>query len=156
MLGRDMAALVAEDLPALMDRLRATERLPWSATGRWPAVGGIYVLWEGSEALYVGRTGNLKQRLRQHGQRSSTHYSASFAFNLAKGEAQKSGLVTEGRKRGELQADPAFSDCFERAKERVRQMHVTAIEVASPILQTLFEVYVHLELGTRYNDFENH
>jgi len=44
----------------------------------------IYVFYEGKTPLYVGRTNRLISRLQEHGAKYSTHYSASFAFLLAK------------------------------------------------------------------------
>ena len=35
-------------------------------------------------------------------------------------------------------------------------MCVKAVGIEDPIEQTLFEVYAHLALGTKYNSFENH
>ena len=48
---------------------------------------GIYVLYEDETPLYVGRTGRMKARLKEHGAQSSSHFSASFAFILARKKA---------------------------------------------------------------------
>ena len=44
----------------------------------------IYLFSEGSRHLYVGRTKNLRQRLRQHSIPASQHNQAVFAFRLAR------------------------------------------------------------------------
>jgi hypothetical protein len=35
-------------------------------------------------------------------------------------------------------------------------MNVRVIEINDPIIQTIFEVYVSMELNTEYNDFDTH
>ena len=35
-------------------------------------------------------------------------------------------------------------------------MKVRVVEIEDPIDQTIFEVYAHMELGTKFNSFENH
>jgi hypothetical protein len=44
----------------------------------------IYLFSEGTKHLYVGRTKNLRQRLRQHSIPGSHHNQAVFAFRLAR------------------------------------------------------------------------
>jgi len=44
---------------------------------------GIYLFSERDRHLYVGRTGNMRNRLQIHCRPSSRHNSASFAFLLA-------------------------------------------------------------------------
>ena len=108
------------------------------------------MLYENGRPLYVGRSDQLADRLLSHGRPSSGSESATFAFNLARGE------FPEPLSRGELRPDPEFQRRFDRAKERVRRMEVRAVALADPIEQTLFEVYAHLHLGTPFNSFENH
>ena len=35
-------------------------------------------------------------------------------------------------------------------------MSIRAIEIDDPIIQTIFEVYVHMELNTKYNEWDTH
>jgi len=44
----------------------------------------IYLFTEGSLHLYVGRTKNLRQRLKQHSIPAAQHNQAVFAFRLAR------------------------------------------------------------------------
>ena len=117
-----------------------------------PASKGIYVLYERGRPMYVGRSDNLADRLLEHGQPSGGSETATFAFNMAKQEFP--GATSMMRKN--LQKDKRFQLLFDAAKERVRKMEVRVVGVADPIEQTIFEVYTHLELQTRYNSFENH
>jgi hypothetical protein len=58
--------------------------------------------------------------------------------------------------RNALESDSTFSDIFLEQKERVSGMKVRVIEINDPIIQTIFEVYVSMELNTEYNDFDTH
>jgi len=116
---------------------------------------GIYVFYENGRPIYVGRSRNLTQRFRQHRQHSSRHNSATFAFMIAKQDAEKSGVDIK-RTREELQNDSVFFPIFIKAKKRVSEMHVQVIQMDDPIEQTLFEVYAALELKTEHNSWETH
>ena len=116
---------------------------------------GIYVFYKDGIPQYVGRTGRLKERLREHGSKSSSHFSASFAFLMAKEQAVKNGIDCK-RKRGELQSCPLFKPLFDTAKVKVAAMEFRCVKVEDPIEQTLFEVYVAIKLKTPYNKFDPH
>jgi hypothetical protein len=45
---------------------------------------GIYVFYEDGQAICVGRTNRMRERIMEHGRQGSTHNNAPFAFNLAK------------------------------------------------------------------------
>ena len=112
---------------------------------------GVYVLYdEEDKPLYAGRTNRLKVRLKQHSHENSSHYSASFAFLLAREKAQDSSK----RSRAVLAADPAFK--FKEAKDEVRSMRFRCVLITDPIEQALFEMYAAIELKTPYNFFDTH
>ena len=117
----------------------------------------IYLFSENGEHLYVGRTNNLRNRLRGHCSPSSQHFSAVFAFRIAR---QDTGFVKASYKpegsRADLCRHPVFGPAFIEAKRRVAKMDIRYIEESDPIKQALLEIYVATVLGTRYNDFENH
>jgi hypothetical protein len=117
---------------------------------------GIYVFYEDECPIYVGRTDGMKRRLQEHGRPSSTHNSATFAFNIAEIEAVGKGIDVS-RTRIELEKDPTFAPLFRKAKERVSGMGVRVVEVDDPIIQTLLEVYATIVLNTKeYNRFDTH
>lgn len=117
---------------------------------------GIYVLYEKSRPIYVGRSNRMRQRLKEHGQDRSTHNSATFAFKLAKESAAELGLNVK-RKRAILEKDPKFSEVFGQAKQRVAKMRFRFVPIEDQVSQTLFEVYAILKLRTfKYNDFVTH
>jgi predicted GIY-YIG superfamily endonuclease len=117
----------------------------------------IYLLSEGTNHLYVGRTRNLKRRLKHHSTAGAQHNKAVFAFKLAR---EKTGRVVATYSvkgsRTALCSEPAFADAFTQAKTRVRSMDLRFVEEADPTRQALLEIYVSVVLGTKYNDFDTH
>ncbi len=117
----------------------------------------IYLFSEGSLHLYVGRTKNLRQRLRQHSIPGSHHNQAVFAFRLAR-ESTGSlvAAYTASGSRAALCAQDEFGFAFTLAKQRVRNMNVRYVEENDALRQALLEIYVSVVLKTPYNDFETH
>ena len=118
---------------------------------------GIYLFSDGQRHLYVGRTNRLRQRLAGHCVPSSTHFSATFAFRLAR---EETGLVkatyTPEGSRAQLVKDPAFNAAFAQAKTRLRSLDIRFVEESEPVRQALLEIYAAVLLRTPYNDFDNH
>lgn len=117
---------------------------------------GIYVLYENDKPLYVGRSNRLKARLREHYQESSTHTSATFAFNLAKEEMELSQGIPVRITRKELEQDPVFDTTFSKARKRVSKMKIRVVQVDNQVTQALFEIYAALALKAPYNKFSTH
>jgi hypothetical protein len=117
----------------------------------------IYLFSENGRYLYVGRTRNLRQRLRHHSNPAAPHNQAVFAFKLAR-EATGRTVASYSKKgsRAELQNDPQFAEAFTKAKARVHEMELRFVEETDPLRQALLEIYVAVALGTPYNDFETH
>jgi predicted GIY-YIG superfamily endonuclease len=117
----------------------------------------IYLFSEGPLHLYVGRTKNLRQRLRQHSIPGSQHNQAVFAFRLAR-ESTGSlvAAYTVSGSRAALCAQGEFGSAFVLAKERVRNMDARYVEEKDALRQALLEIYVSVVLKTPYNDFETH
>jgi predicted GIY-YIG superfamily endonuclease len=117
----------------------------------------IYLLSEGKNHLYVGRTRRLRNRLREHSVPGAQHNQAVFAFKLAR---EMTGRLTaaysaEGS-RAALAAEIEFGEAFKEAKARVRNMDLRFVEEADPTRQALLEIYASVVLGTKYNDFDTH
>ena len=145
---------LVNQLPHLLEQLDSSPALHRSKSRRLPK-RGVYVFYEGGKALYVGRSNRMKERILQHGRPGARHNSATFAFNLA-GEDAREKRIDVSMSRDQLQDDPAFAPLFSDAKQRVSGMSVRGVEIKDPIVQTLFEVYAHIALGTEYNDFDTH
>lgn len=142
-----------EGFPAYLERIKEMNFQNINSVGNELPMAGIYVLYENGTPLYVGRTNRMKARLKEHGNLKSSHFSASFAFLIAKKQAATND-VDCNRSRKILQNCPEFN--FLAAKKRVSDMQFRCIGIDSAIEQTLFEVYAAIELQTLYNDFESH
>ena len=144
-------------LPALLDQLLACPAFNYDSSPPFPEVGGVYLFTEDGEHMYVGRTGNLRQRAGQHCRVSSGHNSAPFTFLLTR---EALGLPAAnyrpGAGRDALMADSAFAAEFRNQNIRVNRMLIRYVQEEDPYVQTLFEVYCAVVLRTRYNDFNNH
>ena len=145
---------IVEDMPRLLQELKGSSPFHIQQGKDLPPKG-IYVLYEHEQPIYVGRSNNIKNRLRQHRIPSSTHNSAPFAFNLAKEHyGQARGIKMS---RVEMGKDPMFQKLFLEAKARVSAMQVGVIGIEEPEKQAIFEIYAALALRTqRYNSFDNH
>jgi hypothetical protein len=142
---------IIDQLPQLLYQLKNCEDCH-RRDHRLRDVPGIYVFWEGEQALYVGRTNTLRSRVLYHSRRSSGHNSATFAFLLAREKAPDTITGT----RVALEKHPVFSSLFFKAKERVAAMTVRFVEVSDPRTQAILEIYAASVLATPYNDFDNH
>ncbi|MBK9610662.1 hypothetical protein [Candidatus Amarobacter glycogenicus] len=139
----------------LLDRLLAAPRGP-RAQSKVPSVPGIYLFSDGQRYRYVGQTRNLRARLAQHTRPSGTHFSATLAFLMGVERAKEAGIPITGRQRVQLQNDPDFAVHFMATKAEVASWDVQFIELADPLVRTIFEVYVHVALATDLNSFETH
>jgi hypothetical protein len=153
-MNREFKRLV-DQLPGLLKKLNKSRLMRRNDLTGIPAKG-IYVFFERGKPIYVGRSNRLKKRITAHSRRTSGHNKATFAFLIAKNSARRAGIDLKAY-RGDLQEKPAFARLYTKAKERVGKMSVRVIEIDDPILQTLFEVYATVALGTqKYNDFDTH
>jgi hypothetical protein len=117
----------------------------------------VYLFSEDNSHLYVGRTKNLRQRLQGHCTPSSTHFSASFAFRIARQETGRlKATYTAKGSRQNLVIDPVFGQAFETAKKRVSSMDIRYVEEVDQTNQALLEIYAATVLKTPYNDFDTH
>jgi predicted GIY-YIG superfamily endonuclease len=117
----------------------------------------IYLLSEGQNHLYVGRTRKLRNRLRQHSIAGAQHNQAVFAFKLARvATGQLAATYSAEGSRKALCVEPGFADAFTQAKARVRNMDLRFVEEDNPTRQALLEIYVSVVLRTKYNDFDTH
>lgn len=121
-----------------------------------PTYPGIYVFYENGLPIYVGRANNIRRRIQWHTRASSGSESASFAFNLAKMEYGTNNEINKRRK--ELMQIEEFLEIFKRHKVNLSNLDFRRIYLENDILQTMFEPYLALKLGTYpvNNTFENH
>ena len=125
----------------------------WVANGPIPVTGGICVFSDNDIPIYVGRTRNLRRRLRQHSHKDSTQFSASFAFLMARRELF--GPHPKKQTRHQLAISKPFDAVFAYCRKRVGAMQVRWVEEEDPTVQSLLEIYAAVTLGTtaHYNSF---
>jgi hypothetical protein len=118
---------------------------------------GVYLFSEDERPLYIGRSNDIRARIRHHCRPGSTENQASFAFLLTREACgvPKATYKPEGSRRHLLTQD-AFVKCFVAQKERLRAMDIRAVEEVDSNRQALLEMYVAISLATPYNDFNNH
>ena len=143
-----------DQLPLLLKQLVTSTSKNRNTLGVLPKKG-IYVFYENECPIYVGRSNRIRERLLEHSRPSSTHTSATFAFNLAKEDAIKKEIDVNNKARVHLETDSDFSSLFSEAKKRVSRMSIKVINIDDPIIQTIFEVYVSVKFNT-LNDFDTH
>lgn len=153
---------VVARLPGLLNELLAAPAAKVAKHPQIPEAPGIYLFSESGEAggaeraIYVGQTRKLRSRLKNHTRLGGRNNQATFAFLLAKTDAEAAGVDTK-QYREVLELDEGFITHFEGAKVRVGEMLVRFIRLDGPIERTLFEVYAAMALDTLvYNSFETH
>ena len=144
-----------DQLPFLLNQLVNSPSKNRTSLGALPKKG-IYVFYENECPIYVGRSNRIKERILEHSRPSSTHNSATFAFNLAKEVAIKKEIDINKKVRVNLETDSDFSRLFSEAKERVSRMSIRVVNIDDPIIQTVFEVYASIKFNTSFNDFDTH
>ena len=134
----------------LMAELKGGEEQSWDEYSNAPRKG-VYVFYEMGNPIYVGRSNNMRNRIREHGAASSDRYSATFAFKLLREALNYPGGRAEDIER-------AHKEDYRQQRERVRAMTFRAVAITDQLEQTLFETYAIIEMGTapKYNDFETH
>ncbi len=117
-------------------------------------IGGVYLFSEGGAYLYAGRTKRrIAARIRDH---FSTASDCPFAWQLAREATGRKAAYTPAGSRKALLSEATFSAEYERAKDRIRKMHVRYVHEPDPLKQALLEIYVAIAADTRYNDFDTH
>jgi len=148
---------LVDSLEPQYQKLLAMQPLKYRALPRQLPSRGIYLFSEGPRHLYVGRTNRLRQRLQNHCRPSGTHFTATFAFRIARQETGRlRATYAKAGSRAALTDDAAFSQAFGRAKTRVAAMDIRYVEETDPARQALLEIYAARVLETPYNDFDTH
>ncbi len=154
---------VVARLPGLLEELLAAPAATVAEHSPIPEAPGIYLFsepgeagGEGEKAIYVGQTRKLRSRLKNHTRLGGKNNQATFAFLLAKTDAEVAGVDTK-QYRAVLERDEDFIAHFDGAKSRVAEMLVRFILLDGPIERSLFEIYAAMALDTLvYNSFETH
>ena len=134
----------------LMNELKGSEERSWDDYGDAPR-RGVYVFYEKGNPTYVGRSNNIRRRIRQHGAASSDRHSATFALKLLRESLNE----PEGRAED---IERVHEEEYRQQRERVQAMTFRAVAITDQLEQTLFETYAIIEMGIapKYNDFGTH
>jgi len=146
---------LTRNFPELMERIRR-DTFPQGYPRAKIPEKGVYAFREGAVTWYVGRSDTIPRRFGQHTHLGSPQNQASFAYLLARDEAEAAGMQVRGLTRKALAEKADFTPYFDRAKARVGRMTRHAVEVRDPTEQALFEIYAALALRSKYSDFGNH
>jgi hypothetical protein len=148
---------IDDEMHTLLEKLQKAPLLSRDNLNQIPE-NGLYAFYENDKPIYVGISGKnrMRKRILGHGRKSGGHNSATFAFNIAKKDAEKRGINIK-EKRYILEQKPEFTELYTLAKDRVSKMQVKGIEIIDPNYRALFEIYAALALNTsEYNSFETH
>ena len=139
-----------DKMKPLMNELKGSEERSWDDSSDAPR-RGVYVFYEKGNPIYVGRSNNMRRRIREHGAASSDRYSATFAFKLLRESLNE----PEGRAE-DIQR--VHKEEYRQQRERVRAMTFRAVAITDQLEQTLFETYAIIEMGIapQHNDFGTH
>jgi hypothetical protein len=124
---------VVAQLPDLLKELLAAPAAKVSEHPPIHEAPGIYLFSEpggagggADKAIYVGQTRKLRSRLKNHTRLGGKNNQATFAFLLAKTDAEAAGVDTK-QYREVLEQDEDFIAHFDGAKSRVAEMQVRFI-----------------------------
>jgi hypothetical protein len=138
---RDFDERVASQLAELLERLLDSPKHTRveHPLGTIPRKPGVYLFCDAAgQPVYVGQSRNIYNRLAQQTRDSSSHVTASFAFNIARREAAGLGIDIVGF-REELVARDDFNEQFLAAKRAVAKMPVQFAVEEHADLRTVFE-----------------
>ena len=142
---------IIDQMESLLTTLRCCAPLTWNNLRSLPQQG-VYVFYENDKPIYTGRSRRMPQRIREHGGASSRHESATFAFKLFREAIGEPEGHSSKYTRKELQDQ--HPEEYANQRQRVRSMRIRAVEITDPLVQTVFEIYAVIELGTtHYNKF---
>jgi hypothetical protein len=147
-------AAVVEALEARFEALMQMPPLKAESLPKILTKRGIYLFPDGPEHLYVGRSDDIRRRIRLHcyGQ----HNQATFAFRMARKETGNlKAAYTQKGSRSQLVLDPVFGPMFTDCKARIRKLDLRFVEEPDPTRQALLEIYTATVLETPFNDFRN-
>lgn len=141
-----------ENVVALYAEL--TEQEAKAFPGGAPAKPGIYLFLHEEKPERVGRSKNLRNRLRNH--LRPDHNSGAYAFKRARHRFGTKATYKKGAGRKELQGDPLFYALFLEEIERLKTLTIKWIVVENDVDQYLLELYAAMELDLLLDEFGTH
>ncbi len=143
-----------ERIPGLYANLINAEKFAVKPRSSWKGVKAIYIFWNEENAVHVGRTRNLQNRLGAH--LSNSHYSASFVFKQARLATQIRASYRPGESRAKLFTDLDFRAEFDKQMLLLKECRLSFLEVECHVDQYLLELYAAMELKFTLEEFDTH
>ncbi len=119
-----------------------------------PEQAGVYVLYEGEEAVYVGRTRRIRKRIRDH--LSDNHFSATFVKRLARNDWHKAHSPTKRCPTTTLLDDTNYKRFVTIRREYVSRLQIKYLPCPDPLEQYLLEAYAIVALDLGHEELKTH
>jgi hypothetical protein len=113
---------------------------------------GLYILYDASYPIYVGISGKILNRIKQHFV-SKTHNSASLAYLMSLSEYEKE---TNDKFSGERKYFPFEKYRSDIQKQMREKFKISIINIANDYELHLLEIIVAYKLKTFWNSFRTH
>ncbi len=117
----------------------------------------IYVFYKDGEAVYVGRTRNLYQRLKDHTRKN--RFSASFALKNTRIMHKKTkayGNTSDPNKMTSKDIVETYAETFQNEVEKIKLMEFCFIKVKDPLDQYILELLATLHFKLPTDGFDTH
>ena len=137
----------------LFQQLDQSDLKPYIDT-KFPKSAGVYLFYENSTPVRVGRSKNIKQRIKSHTTKNPS--SASFAVKLTRKETGKNATYKREGSIKELMKDDNFKGVFYQNIARIKKMQIKYVETDDSIEQYLLELYVALHHKFELSEFDTH
>ena len=145
---------IKQQMGPLLAKLEDSDKETFVTRKRLPN-RGVYVFYEGDDALYVGRSNQIWERIRTHGRAGAGHNQATFAFRLL--AKQQNLEIGHSAASNRAEVAKSYFEEFRKQKLQVRNMNIKAVEITDDTVSYFFEAYAILALETtEYNKFETH
>jgi hypothetical protein len=153
-----MNAQFAEHIANLPEQLKVLIAAPKFCAPDFASdlpAAGVYLFSEGATHIYVGRSNNLSECIRNHGREDSASSEAPLAYQMAREDYEiKWVLHPPKASEEEYFLNDLFQKGFRNAKARIRQMDVRVLTESHSIRRVLFEAYAAIALKIPYTDFD--
>ena len=144
---------IVEQMEPRLEMLKNCSPYAWGNLQGIPQMG-VYAFYENGEAIYVGRSNRMRQRIREHGADGSRHESATFAFKLLREAVRNPESHQSGKSKTRKELQELYPREYKEQRLRIRNMTVRVVEIECQRVQAVFETYAILALGTTlYNTF---
>ena len=119
----------------------------WSRAGH--PTQGVYVFYQGDDAMCVGRSNSMLARLKSHA--NDNHYTSGLAFRMLIHELGYEGHQQDKPNRATIQEDNA--ERLDELRNDVKGMAIRTVEVWDQQVQMLLEDMVAVALNVPFHNY---